>query len=148
LTELAMAVIRRYKPEMVISGMALGWDQALAKAAVNLEVPFIAAIPFPGQERRWPADSQAQYQRLLDQAAQICVISEHTDPSDWRSVSRAMQLRNEWMVDSCQVLAALWSGKRKGGTWNCLRYARRVSKERPELRITQCWEAWTTRYCR
>jgi hypothetical protein len=36
--------------------MARGWDLALAKAAVELGLPLFAAIPFVGQESRWPAE--------------------------------------------------------------------------------------------
>ena len=35
--------------------------------------------------------------------------------------SAAMQVRNEWMADHCDVLLALWNGT-PGGTANCLRY--------------------------
>jgi uncharacterized phage-like protein YoqJ len=36
-----------------------------------------------------------------------------------------MQVRNEWMVDHCNDLLAVWDGS-DGGTGNCVRYAQRI----------------------
>jgi predicted Rossmann fold nucleotide-binding protein DprA/Smf involved in DNA uptake len=39
LTRLATKVLDDLKPEQVISGMALGWDQAVAFAAIRAKIP-------------------------------------------------------------------------------------------------------------
>lgn len=100
----------------VISGMALGWDMAVAHAALNLGLPFVAAVPFPGQERRWPAETQAYYRKLLDRAAQVVTVSPAYSDI-------AFQERNEWMVDYSHRIVALYDGS-PGGTRNCVVYAR------------------------
>src|SRR4051812_20202998 len=43
----------------LISGAALGWDQALAEAALEAEMHVIAAVPHEGQEKTWGLNSQA-----------------------------------------------------------------------------------------
>lgn len=119
LIALAVAALRRYQPERVISGMALGWDMALADAAVRENIPLVAAIPFEGQEGRWRDEQQARFCRLRAAAAEVVIVSEG-------SFSAAkMQRRNEWMVDHSSLVLALWSGK-TGGTGNCVRYAQTV----------------------
>jgi uncharacterized phage-like protein YoqJ len=35
-----------------------------------------------------------------------------------------MQIRNEWMVDRCDLLIAVWNGT-PGGTANCVAYAKK-----------------------
>jgi uncharacterized phage-like protein YoqJ len=40
----------------------------------------------------------------------------------------AYQLRNEFMVDAADVLAAFFDGSR-GGTFNCVQYARSVGRK-------------------
>ncbi len=40
-----------------------------------------------------------------------------------------MQKRNEWMVDNCDMLVAVWDGT-DGGTYNCIDYAKRMKKPR------------------
>ncbi len=126
LVVLARQVIIAIDPDEVISGMALGWDQAVAQAAIDLSVPFVAAIPFRGQDSRWRSDSRQVYERLLGEAKGSVLIFDG-QPSD-AEVPRAMQKRNEWMVDNSDRLIALWNGT-SGGTANCVRYAERRGKQ-------------------
>lgn len=109
------------RPARVISGMAQGFDQLLAAYARMLEIPWTAAIPFEGQHLRWPKRSQEQYLKLLESASDIVVVSPAYD-GPW-----VMQVRNEWMVDRCDLLLACWDGS-DGGTRNCLKYAERVQR--------------------
>ena len=121
LVQLAVMILSALKPTKVISGMAIGWDQALAEAAVRLGIPFVAAIPFVGQESRWPKKSQEQYRELLAKAEVV------VDTSNGQSYHpRLMQVRNEWMVNALGdtgILVALHDGS-TGGTANCIKYAK------------------------
>ena len=71
LRDLARKVMDRVRPDTVISGMALGWDTALAEVAIERKIHLIAAVPFRGQESAWPEKSQRHYRWLLEQADQI-----------------------------------------------------------------------------
>lgn len=122
------------RPTFVISGMALGWDQAVAAAAVVLGIPFIAAVPFDGQERMWPQHSQTRYRRLLAHAERVEIIVERKLPFN---IAGAMQTRNEWMVDEANKLMALWDGSSGGGTCNCIRYA-----EKKGVPYDNLWSRW------
>jgi uncharacterized phage-like protein YoqJ len=115
------AELDRLKPARVISGMALGVDQWLAWLAVKRGVPFTAAVPFKGQEARWPVEQRAKYEQLMRAAA------EHVFVSDVGFAAWKLQKRNEWMVDHCDVLLAVWDGS-SGGTANCVNYATRVGR--------------------
>lgn len=142
LTDFAGRVLARQRPVGVISGMALGWDQALAVAAVRLGIPFVAAIPFEGQESRWPTLAQMHYSWLLKAASHVHVVTPKNSLTDeWQGlqppIAWAMQRRNEWMVDNSTALLALWNGDRKGGTFNCIQYAREGCRE-----ITNVWPEW------
>lgn len=114
----AEGLIDAARPRKVISGMALGWDQALVKAAGSCGIPYIAAVPFKGQESRWPFFSRKLYEILLSGAAEVIYVCE-PGYAPWK-----MQRRNEWMVNNCEVLLELWDGS-DGGTANCVRYADR-----------------------
>lgn len=103
------------------SGMALGWDQAAALACMDLGIPFIAAVPFEGQETAWPASSQAEFRRILNAAAKVVEVCE-PGYAAWK-----MQKRNEYMVDQSRLLVALWDGT-SGGTANCVGYARKQNR--------------------
>lgn len=110
-----------YKPSLVITGMALGVDQWMAETCIEVGIPFLAAVPFPGQEFRWPTESQDRYWELLKKAARVHICS----PGPYSA--KRLQDRNEWMVDHSQMLLAVWDGS-PGGTANCISYARRVGR--------------------
>lgn len=111
------------KPTMTITGMALGVDQDFAQVSFELAIPFLAAIPFAGQEDQWPKSSQRYYEWLLVQADDVIVVS----PGGYAWYK--MHLRNHWMVENCDHLIAVWDGT-DGGTAECIRYARKRKPDR------------------
>src|SRR6476469_4622142 len=135
LLDFAVGVLAQYEPELVISGMALGWDTALAQAAMSLQIPYHAYIPFVGQELHWPWESRERYRDLLHTADKIVVCSEG-EYAVWK-----MQERNRKMVDSSNSILALWNGS-SGGTANCVNYASDKGVE-----IINVWDEWDA-YCR
>lgn len=122
------ACITNYGATKIITGMALGADTLWALTAIRMGIPFIAAIPFKGQERMWPMHSQQRYKDILAKAESVVVVCEG-EYAAWK-----MQKRNEWMVDNCDVLIAVWDGTR-GGTSNCITYAKSKNKTMVALSI-------------
>ena len=131
LTTLACAGLGDIKGTVtkVVSGGALGWDQALAEAALRLDIPLVMALPFEGFECKWPKESQEFLHSLMN-PAEVVFVSE-PGYAAWK-----MQVRNKWMVDNSDLVLALWNGT-DGGTANCVRYAEKVGKP-----ITNLWERW------
>lgn len=126
----ALKALKHTKATYVISGMALGWDQAIVHAAIDLGIPFAAYVPFKGQELRWPATSRAHYRGLCDRADSYRVVSSGG------YTPMAMTKRNRAMVDDAEVLITLWNGG-PSGTGHCISYAREEG-----LRIVHCWKAF------
>jgi uncharacterized phage-like protein YoqJ len=110
------------KPTRMISGMALGVDMIFANLAINKGIPFTAAIPFHGQEKTWPEQSQKLYRTILKYAFEVVIVSE-----GGYSASK-MQKRNKWMIDKSGILIAVWDGT-PGGTSNAYHYAKDQVKE-------------------
>ena len=115
-------ILLKYNPEKCISGMALGTDQYFAAVCVRLKIPFIAAVPFLGQESMWNTKTQQTYQKLLQRASEVVIVS----PGSYSAAK--MQIRNEYMVDHCDLLIGVFDGT-SGGTKNCLDYAKSKNKE-------------------
>lgn len=136
LGKLAMNELRYQKPDMVISGMALGWDTALAMAAIQLKIPLLAAIAFEGVESKWRFEDQQRFFDILTCADDIIVVTPGPYAA-WK-----LHARNKWMVDECDLLLALWDGQHTGGTAACIQYAREVRKNHPELHIVNLWPQW------
>lgn len=113
----------KIQPTKIITGMAQGTDQWSAEIAIELGIPFIAAVPFKGQEFAWPLKEADHYRELLTKAEEVVIVCVGTF-ANWK-----MQKRNEWMVDHCDEVLAVWNGKTNGGTYNCIKYV--LSKEKP-----------------
>lgn len=131
LVRLACAEIKAIAPDVVLTGMALGWDIAVAQACVSLRVPFKAVVPFVGQESVWPRDSQALYRTMLSQAVEKIVVCDGGYAA-WK-----MKKRNIYLVNNCDMLLALWNGLASGGTFQCVEYA-----DEKGVEIRNCWESW------
>ena len=130
LRALAVEHLEACTPELVISGMALGWDQALAQAAVDVGIPYDAYVPCHGQPAKWPRESQDKYRRLLNECREVHITHPGPYPGAW-----VMQKRNEDMVDATTGhVVALWDGS-DGGTANCVRYASEKG-----VHIVNLWE--------
>lgn len=121
LKNLAISFLSKEKPDKIITGMALGWDTAWARAGLSLQIPVLAAIPFYGQESMWPGESKKSYFNILEQCEDVVYVCDK-GYAPWK-----MQIRNEYMVDKCDKVVALWDGS-EGGTGNCIRYAVKANK--------------------
>lgn len=114
--------------EYIISGMAQGWDLALVRAALALEIPFVAAVPFEGQESKWPQEHQEAFRRMLERAMRVEIICPGPY-ANWKFLKR-----DEWMVDNSTRLLALYDGSPNGGTAHTYTYA-----EAKEMPISNLW---------
>lgn len=122
-----------------IIGMAQGWDMAVASVCVGLEIKYTAAVPYPGQELVWPdPDTRAWYKEILRQAERTVLVNQSTGGN----AARALQLRNQWIVDHSEKIIALWDGEESGGTYNCIKYA-----ERQKVEVINVWSDWEKFQC-
>lgn len=133
LIDTAVAGITKLNPDKIISGMALGWDTAVAIAAIKLKIPLIAAVPFKGQERVWTPTSKELYYKILHKAEVVYVCDGGYAP--WK-----LQKRNEYMINNSTTTLALWNGT-SGGTGNCIKYATSKSHN-----IINMWDYYNKTY--
>lgn len=108
--------IRELKPDYVVTGMDLGVGQWTAEICRTLGIPFVAALPYFNMEQRWPELQKVKFNNLLAAAYQRYYITQ--DEYKPGAVSK----RNKWIVDSCQVLVAVFDGS-EGNTSNCVSQA-------------------------
>lgn len=120
------------EPIRVLTGMALGWDQAIAYACIEMVIPFEACVPCDNQDAFWPHQSRDWYRYLLDNASKVTVVSPG------RYAAWKMLRRNRYMVENCHELLALWDGS-DGGTAHCVREAQDWL---PAITINNCWQRW------
>lgn len=116
-----------------ICGMALGCDMYCAEAVIALRkrrvgITLEAAVPYDGQDERWPAESRKRYRDILMECDAVHLVSDRYTPT-------CMMDRNRYMVDKSSILIACYDGK-SGGTWNTIKYAMDRDLEIIRLPIT------------
>ncbi len=120
------ALITQQNVSHFISGMALGVDQWAAEAVLELKktYPYITlevAIPCETQMVNWRVDQQERYFSITSRSDKETMLQ--------RAYTKdCMQKRNRYMVDSSQIVLAVWAGK-PGGTGNTVRYAQQLGKQ-------------------
>ena len=130
LVRLAEAALKFYEPEMVYTGMALGFDQACAQACKNLEINYTAVIPHSDQSKLWPEHSRLYYDYLVSNATNQLTLA--TGPFHVHHMTD----RNQYLVDHSQTFLALWDGS-NGGTADCVRRATKKN-----IPIYNVWDKW------
>jgi predicted Rossmann fold nucleotide-binding protein DprA/Smf involved in DNA uptake len=129
LFELARWWLDEKRPREIVSGLAAGWDLAVAKAAVATGVPLVAALAYRGQADAWPADAAQEFRDIVSAAAEVYVYNE-------TKAHGCYARRDRWVLERGTVVLALWSGI-DGGTARALATAAKM--DRPVFNV---WEHW------
>ena len=113
------------------SGMARGVDIWAAEAVLELrrtypDIKLTAVIPCPEQANSWSEEDRDRYHAILEACDKKLVISPHYSKG-------CMHKRNKALVDTCDILVAVFDGQ-SGGTKQTVAYAK--SKGRKTLLIT------------
>lgn len=123
LRQMYRGLFNSHATERVITGMALGVDTVVAGVCRDEGIPYVAAVPFEGQESRWPPTSQKLYHELLEAAEEVVIVSKG-GYQPWK-----FHVRNQYIVDNSDLLIAGYTGIKTGGTASTIEKARK--KNRP-----------------
>ena len=115
------AKLKELKPKLIYTGMGLGVPQWAAQLCIDMNIPFVAAIPHLGHEGKWPQESINIYNALLQKASEKIIVTQKT------FFPGAMHIRNKWMVDRSGRVLAVFDGT-PGDTSNCVSYAKSINK--------------------
>lgn len=108
--------------DVVVSGMAAGYDLWLGDVALGLGIEVWAARPWAGHKPR--LKDGALYAKVVEEASKVVNVSDEENYlGPW-----VYHKRNEWMVDNSTHVLAYWSGKKAGGTYACIKYANKVQR--------------------
>lgn len=130
LVYLAAKALKKYKAAHLVTSLSLGWEQALAKAALELDIPFTVAIPYPGRDSVLKKDALVLYYELLARAAEVYQISD-------AYCATAVMESNCWRVDHADGVLALWNFEFHGDTFQVIDYALKNHKE-----VVNLWRDW------
>lgn len=108
------------------TGMAIGVDMWCAEAVLKLktvhpEVRLTALLPCRGQDQRWSFEDQRRYNEILKLCDRVeCLSQVYTRD--------CMFKRNRALVNSCDLLVAVYDGK-PGGTKYTVDLAQQLGKK-------------------
>lgn len=111
------SILYKNNPDIIISGMALGFDQLVAEVCVENGFPLLAAIPHENQDALWKKEQKEHYKYLLENCTKIHHVT-HGEYSLYKLFKR-----NKWIVDNSSALLAYWNGRKKGGAFHTVNYA-------------------------
>lgn len=115
-------VFEVFSPQHIICGAANGVDLWAADEARLLDIDIWVARPWAGHSP--VAGDEQLYSRVIEAASRVVNVDEspkYLGPWMYHN-------RNEWMIDNSTHVLAYFNGKEKGGTYACLRYARRAGR--------------------
>ena len=105
-----------------MSGFAIGFDLMAAEVVVSLrnehpDISLTAVVPFKDQPCRFNDFNKRRYERLLEMADKVIVLSEDYYP-------RCFLERDVFMVNHSSLLIAYYDGRGKGGTFYTIERAK------------------------
>ncbi len=121
--KIIIEILKEHEPDTLISGMALGIDTLFAKIAIEQKINLIAAIPCGNQSQFWTDKAKDEYNSIIKHIRTTPIYISRLPFTNW-----CMQTRNQWMVDNCDLLIAVYDGT-EGGTQNCIRYAEKQRRK-------------------
>ncbi len=127
---LAMRALRTYRATGLITSLTPGWDQALVKAAIELDLPYTVAVPYPGFDQSWDRVARISSSSLLARAYRVVNVMDCEGSEAWMET-------HCWRVDQADLVLALWDYRFSGETYQVMSYALNTGKQ-----VTNLWQDW------
>jgi ribonuclease HI len=99
---------RELEPDAVVyTGLGLGAEQLGAVAAAESGIPYVAVLPFPDPDARWPGASRREFRRLRDGAEAVVTVSDEA-PRSRTEAGKALGRRDEWLARHGDEAIIVW----------------------------------------
>ncbi len=107
LTEILVAKAELNPELIVLTGLRLGAEMLAAEAAAEAELRYVAVLPFPDPEIKWPAPTRRRFQELLGEASAVVQLEKKV-PADNRAAGQALDRRNGWLRKTATEAIVVW----------------------------------------
>ncbi len=103
-----LAAKRSLDPDVVVlTGLRLGAETLAAEAAGGEGVPYVAVLPYPDPDSKWPPESRRRFTELAA-TAQTTVLLERKVPDTPQRAGQAMDRRNAWLRQIADEAVIVW----------------------------------------
>jgi len=110
LTEIFAAKAELHPDLVVLTGLRLGAEQLGADAALAADVPFVAVLAHPDQDRPWSAGTRRRFEELSDAAREV-VLLERKVPENRQKAGAALARRDAWLARNADEAVLVWDRK-------------------------------------
>ena len=101
---------RQLDPELVVlTGLRLGAETLGAEAAADHDIPYVAVLPYPDPDAKWPTSTRSRFGELLGNAAAVVQL-ERKVPENPRRAGQALDRRNGWLRKVADEAIIVWDG--------------------------------------
>jgi len=105
-----VAAKRQLHPDLVVvTGLGLGAELLAAEAALDVDVPFVAVLPYPDPDGVWPAAARQRFRHVVDQAAATIVVQQK-QPATKQLAGAALRRRDQWIARHAHEAIVVWDG--------------------------------------
>jgi uncharacterized phage-like protein YoqJ len=109
LSEILVGLRTVHPDSVVLTGLGLGTEQLGAYAAIDAGVPYVAVLPFPDPDAKWPGESRTKFAELVASAAGVITLLD-TAPSSKQAAGIAIGRRNDWLVGNAKGALVVYDG--------------------------------------
>ncbi len=103
-----LAAKQSLDPDLVVlTGLRLGAETLAAEAAAAEGVPYVAVLPYPDPDAKWPAASRRRFADLVAGAAAVVQLERRAPDSPARA-GQAMDRRNAWFRQVADEAVVVW----------------------------------------
>ena len=97
---------------VVLSGLRLGAETLGAEAARLVGVPYVAVLPYPDPDARWPDESRRRFADLVTGTSAVVQL-ERKAPETTQRAGQAMDRRNSWLRQVADEALIVWDGSER-----------------------------------
>jgi uncharacterized phage-like protein YoqJ len=130
LVHLASKALKMYKATRLITSLELGWEQALAKAALEMKIPYIVSFPYPGRDKDWSQENRILYYELLSRADELYQVNDEYSLA-------ALEECRDWQTSQSDLVLALWNYEFESDVFTAIRSA--LDKD---VQVCNLWQDW------
>jgi ribonuclease HI len=97
---------------VVLTGLRLGAETLGAEAARLAGVPYVAVLPYPDPDAKWPTASRRLFADLVSGATAVVLLERKTPDTPARA-GQAMDRRNGWFRKVADEAVIVWDGSER-----------------------------------
>jgi hypothetical protein len=107
LRETLAAMVEVDGPLTVVTGLRLGAEQLGAEAALALDLPLVAVLPYPEADKPWPAGARTRFAELVAAAA-VSLTLERKAPAPKQLAGAALARRDARQAKQVDSAVVVW----------------------------------------